>query len=212
MKERPILFSGEMVRALLAGTKTQTRRVVSARHLLGGPPLEYLLDVCPYGRPGDTLWVRESFWEAGDFHSVGDSGDCYQWVGGRRYVYAADGTPPNEPNRHYPDGLRNGAYAAADPHAIWRRFPSIHMPRPASRIALEVTRVRVERLQAMSEADAHAEGVTLIDGHRRRRDGLDYYSEYASLWDRLNFKRGYGWAKNPWVWVVEFKRIQPAGK
>jgi hypothetical protein len=193
MKERPILMSAPMVRAILAGTKTQTRRVVKpAPKLVGGawffykrglpvyvPNVSAAADSCPYGQPGDRLWVRESFRDA-----------RAAMLG--RVLYRADG----------------------ENICGWK--PSIHMPRHLSRITLEVTAVRVERLQDISEADAQAEGVTPkwepgCSG--RLMDALGGFSfrpaasAYAELWEQIN---GPGsWDANPWVWVIEFKRVTP---
>lgn len=171
MKERPILFQGAMVRALLAGTKTQTRRVCKLEVRAGMPEPEWqsLLKLCPYGQPGDRLWVRESF--SPYEHREG----CWYWADGR--IAAHDCTKPK---------------------------PSIHMHRWFSRITLEVTGVRAERLQNISDADALAEGVdrtnTSIPGYARQR--------YEKLWESINGADS--WAANPWVWVVEFKRLESA--
>ncbi len=171
-----------MVRAILAGTKTQTRRVVKDRHIgqidhskLPGPagwsrPM-------PYGKPGDRLWVRET-WQA---------------VSGNdraRHIM----THPR-PDRGW---LEYAATPRADEPAYkWR--PSIHMPRWASRITLEVTGVRVERLQDISEADAISEGTPFPCG--------GWVGGYQKLWESIH---GPGsWEANPWVWVVEFKRVSP---
>ncbi len=173
--EKPILFSGEMVRAILDGRKTQTRRVVRREHI---PFVHSLLAgwisgrwshlPLPYGRPGDQLWVRETWLE--------------DTVGNIRY--------------------RATERAVQDGNWKWR--PSIFMPRWASRISLEVTAVRVERVRDISEEDARAEGVDSIVA-------TDTYSSYRmgfrKLWDSINAKRGYSWESNPWVWVVEFKRV-----
>lgn len=231
MKERPILFSGAMVRALLDGSKTQTRRVCKSQPYSNGhgwdgsdimchndylPPSAMLMDYredgttyttsnmegwdfcCPYGQPGDQLWVRESFM---DLHGTGvehhdDSGRR------QRYAFAAD-SPPGS----YGDEARKG-YGLR-----WK--PSIHMPREVSRIQLEVVSVRVERLQSISEADAKAEGC-LASGWMPSYSNPDNagcdesksaVDEYADLWESIN---GAGsWAANPWVWVVEFKRVMP---
>lgn len=201
MKERPILFSATMVRAILAGTKTQTRRVVKSKHVpwLDLPWLENsvfnFLDgkwnqrQLPYGQPGDRLWVRESF----------------RLV--RTVLGGADGCkiPPSKfldsTRRFEADG------AVSYPDARMRVFgklrPGIHMPRWASRITLEVTGVRVERLQGISEADARAEG------YPGGPDDLGAIERpllwYRELWESIN---GHGsWDENPWVWVVEFKRV-----
>lgn len=200
MKERPILFSAPMVRALLAGTKTQTRRAIKApasvtsfQHFDGvrwdrmqGTQRGDTIN-CPYGQPGDQLWVRETFRRDLDrLHS-------------RKLIeYAAD------------DQWRDAGQASAFdfPDIGWR--PSIHMPRSASRITLEVTGVRIERLQDISEADALAEGVNVHpDHHGKPRTSI--YSPvqaYRDLWEQIN---GPGsWDANPWVWVVEFKHLEAA--
>ena len=204
MKERPILFSGPMVQAILDGRKTMTRRVckyqpsVSVRKagsmwgIKGGDALWHFghkIVSCPYGQPGDRLWVRETwmpFTEQGC--PVGAT------------IYRATDHPE-------PDG---------DSPLRWK--PSIFMPRWASRITLEITAVRVERVQDISEKDAKAEGcggyvggegpmsesvLAIEPGYNHPnffRDGFAY------LWDSLNAKRGYGWDANPWVWVISFKR------
>ena len=210
-KERPILFSGPMVRAILDNGKTQTRRVVKpqsailtdqmARALGVQPPARENQAVisCPYGAPGDRLWVRETWaafttptYEYGEADLI--EGPVIQEEAA--VVYRADGK--SMPER-------------------WR--PSIFMPRWASRILLEITDVRVERLQDISEDDARAEGITelsLQEGepgawwtaapdrclHSRTPTGA-----YRRLWQSIN---GDGsWDANPLVWVVSFKRLQP---
>jgi hypothetical protein len=193
MKERPILFNGEMVRAILEGKKTQTRRIVKYIPSLGEPEQwchkrnKYSLigdyrRFCPFGKPGNLLYVRETF------------GAWPHMMGGLQMdtlEYRADG-------EYCGDHAEN-----------WRWRPSIHMPRWASRIDLVIKNVRIERVNDITEEDAIAEGVksttTLTD------DGLDYTGLYAAehfqiLWDSINKKRGYGWDKNPWVWVIEFER------
>ena len=206
MKERPIIFSGPMVRALLDGSKTQTRRVMKPQLVYGtvaglfnswylpsgqgGGTLypngkEKILGTCPYGQPGDRLWVRESFCKI-----IGQSGG---WI---ETDYQAT----------YTHGFRLG-----DSLGLKKRWtPSIHMPRAASRITLEITSVRVERLQDISEADALAEGVTddgslVTDLAGNDRGGA--FAAFATLWEVIN---GVGsWDDNPWVWVVSFKRAFP---
>lgn len=169
IKERPILFSGEMVRAILDGRKTQTRRVAK------GIALEWLAPdmftpefvalpengLCPYGYSGDRLWVRETF------QSYGDG-----------FAYRA--TPVIPDNRN------------------WK--PSIFMPRSASRITLEITNVRVERLNEITEMDAEAEGVYVWSD-----SGNPAIWKFHCLWDDINGKK-YPWSSNPWVWVVEFQK------
>lgn len=238
MADRPILFSAPMVRALLAGTKTQTRRVVKPQ--LNGTAEGYTPKVywpardthmtsaltdpayvqcekpgdydgqiccgprvrCPNGQPGDRLWVRESFWLDRD-----------------GVAYKADqqgGSPWLEAGAH--KAMRVGANGT--PYvANWGWRPSIHMPRWASRITLEVTGVRVERLQDISEADAMAEGVDMnqyidmpyspsmphVTVTMKPRTGRE---AYAALWEQINGPES--WATNPWVWVVEFRRLETA--
>jgi hypothetical protein len=192
-RERPILFSGPMVRAILDGQKRQTRRVVSDWALSRVNPYPdpaFFLDMpdySPYGKAGDRLWVREAF--RGPDH-IGD-GD--QGVVGYGIQYAADGAfvPHGDCGC---DGPCSGVLIS---HPL---RPSIHMPRWASRLTLEVTEVRGERLQAITSVDARAEGCTATD----RASETD---AYHNLWDSLNAKRGYGWDVNPWVWVIAFQRI-----
>lgn len=203
IKERPILFSGPMVRALLAGTKTQTRRIVKS--FTGTFEINSTLDkkecwlnvtdaneqalcplLCPYGEPGVRLWVRETL-----FWSEHEDSYCYQ----------ADNAQ-----------LMLEAPTAPILKKIKPAIPSIHMPREACRLVLEVEAVRVERLQDISEADAVAEGIlTNEEGHYWSYDSGKFdpwytaKEAYASLWESIN---GAGsWEANPWVWVVEFKRL-----
>jgi hypothetical protein len=228
VKERGILFSAPMVRALLAGTKTQTRRIVKlprGGEVDGFAPDEFA--VCwsrqhqptgdellcsPYGIPGDRLWVRET-WQAIHVYIDPETGHGDD-------VEAAPSIPKA------PGTWWSVVYAAADPQAAYHRDdrgfgwrPGIHMPRWASRITLEVTSVRVERVQDISEADARAEGVRpffeayehigrdqrICTGEYAR--DAPYRASYACLWDEINGDRAL-WSSNPWVWVVEFQ-VQP---
>jgi hypothetical protein len=229
-RERPILFSGPMVRAILAGRKTQTRRIVKFSREVWKQPLphvEYADDgmpiwfsspphglrhrdpeyfkrgyPCPYGRPGDRLWVRETWQPTAHGKGLGTeihyhADESSEW---------RHGFVTNPSNKH------------------WR--PSIHMPRWASRITLEITGVRVERLNEISEEDAIAEGAELNAcdpkqwtpdmGYLPRcphyPDGCDCDPAFTArdwfsdLWESIN---GPGsWAENPWVWVVEFRRVE----
>lgn len=220
MKERPILFSGAMVRALLAGAKTQTRRVVTPqpdsrpgmactrlifKNRKGMPLLDEALEatepvlyrsLCPYGQPGDRLWVREA-------HYLTDNGH-------EKYpVYVVDEDAVRE---HLQSIDRLPVDFPADTKASHRRLrPSIHMPRWASRITLEITSVRVERLQDISAADALAEGIVRQpDGGYGLADTTHYHytdprQSYFILWEAIN---GAGSVDaNPWVWAVEFRRL-----
>lgn len=199
MKERPILFSGEMVRAILEGRKTQTRRLVknppayselyeTARRELHmgfeiqwfneGASLPFNYWQCPYGGIGSRLWVRETF-STTLTKAIPGFGD------GRDIRYTS---------------FRANEGSTPIPGQTWK--PSIFMPRDLSRITLEITAVRVERLQEITDADALAEGVdrtnTSIPGYAKER--------FRRLWDQINGKRA-SWQSNPWVWVVEFKKF-----
>jgi hypothetical protein len=183
-QERPILFSAPMVRAILDGRKTQTRRIVkgvdgnSWIRIKGGYGThvvdEKALAACPYGVPGDRLWVRETF-------QIRDT------IKGRR-ILVDQGSEK-----------RNGRHAnyRADAENVCRWRPSIHMPRWASRILLEVTDVRVQRLHDISEADACAEGVTPIpQRHRDEFDSAPHRETFVGLWVRINGPSA--WGVNPW--------------
>lgn len=212
VKERPILFSAPMVRAILEGRKTQTRRVVKPQPIDGNtkypgvyPAREYMgpkmtgkwgaylgesgadFHVSPYGKPGDRLWVRETWQAVQSWQEYG------VWF---RDEIDADGA-----------AIEDVCYRADDPKPDeigWR--PSIFMPRRFSRITLEVTGVRVERLGEITEEDAIAEGSQPIleppDG-----GSAPHAEGFRQLWNSIH---GPGaWQSNPWVWVIEFKRATP---
>lgn len=187
IKERPIIFSWPMVRALLEGRKTQTRRIVKVPSYIDADPGPYsdieecsceaasyphLCGIgkvsgcqvcihCPYGKPGDRLWVRETF----------------RFCDGQHVEFKAN-TPELESSE-------------------WRS--PIHMPRRACRLSLEITDVRVERVQNISEEDAHAEGFGVAFG-----PGM-FSRAFDSYWEEINGKTT-PWSSNPWVWVISFKR------
>lgn len=216
MTERPILFSAPMVRAILEGRKTMTRRVIKpqpiqrpgmncTRTIFFRRDGQELLDtvlgayfssansLCPYGQPGARLWVKETGWERPvrsekDMREGADTWD--------RYYYDADGLTEQD---------------TADFKAWgFKRRPSIHMPRWASRINLEITGVYVERLNEIGGPDCVSEGIPkmtrLSDGAPLRGDiWARQKTQFRELWESIN---GHGsWALNPWVWVVEFKRL-----
>lgn len=188
MTDRPILFSGPMVRALLDGRKTQTRRVLKPQpnRMNGGKPLnngrgsyssEFGWTRLPYGR-GDRLWVREA-WK------------CEE----RFHVVAPRDLPPRVPVYYSADpDLRDSS-----PGCAGRQRAGMHIPRWASRLTLIVTDVRVQRLQQISEVDAIREGVTLIEESIE-----DPRMAFMWLWDSLNASRGFGWDGNPWVCALTF--------
>ncbi len=221
MRERPILFNGSMVRAILAGQKTQTRRAVKVPPafdfiggagddqndpknfgaedenglwwaLAAGPSTDRVL-ACPFGQPGDRLWVRETWMDL-----TGTGIEHRDTATGKRmrYSYGAQspaGSASDEARKDF--GLK------------WR--PSIHMPRKACRLVLEITAVRVERLQAISDDDCAAEGVQRdrISGFNLERGtfwGPRPVDSFESIWDST----GGDWDSNPWVWVIDFKRVE----
>lgn len=218
MKERPILFSAPMVRAILEGRKTQTRRVAkpqfsewtttSEGDLWPAVPVNNITTLMPspYGKPGDRLWVRET-WGVVMEHCTEDT-----FYGG---VERTQSFWRERVQRDVGFVVCRADSGGDDGGEYWR--PSIHMPRWASRITLEVTGVRVERVQDISTADAIAEGV-IDDAWLEWREDVTNYAppgstiqdergKFAQLWNEINAKRGYGWDVNPWVWVIEFKPI-----
>lgn len=226
MKERPILFSAPMVRALLDGTKTQTRRVVKQQivrderfiggfKLIGpggvetaiGGPLAFFQS--PYGLPGDRLWVRETFYAWGHWtkrRNKAKGREAWHFVdetagAGKAYRYDADEKLPRRKRELHEVG--------------WWKRPAIFMPRAAVRITLGITGVRVERLQDISEADSAAEGCAknhngYFWGGPHAVSGLKQMATarqaYRDLWESINGPDS--WAANPWVWVVEFKHLE----
>ncbi|HEG1754139.1 hypothetical protein UXP21_02770 [Enterobacter kobei] len=220
MTERGMIFNGEMVRAILDGRKTQTRRIIKdctvgrdpiskfiqiGKKFIGCYPEdvpELIRECCPYGVPGDRIWVRETF--QGPLFNF-EQMEAYQEDSSKFKkpefcVYKADGKPAPE-------------FFDADDnlHCGWRS--SIHMPRWASRILLEITGVRVEQLKSISEEEARSEGVAqLREGFWKHyqpgwtQHQLSARGSFATLWESIY---GFGeWERNPWVWVVEFKRIE----
>lgn len=202
-RERPILFNDQMVRAILEGRKTVTRRVVKDTGFYAIDAAIHGNDValrerealstrCPFGQPGDRLWVREA-WQGPLISDEEQAANQSWWKDMTKFqdqahcAYRASGD-----NNEYvdPDGYF---------HCKWK--PSIHMPRWASRILLEITAVRVERLQDISDPGALAEGVS----HSEMHSGDSLVDVFARLWEST----GGDWAANPWVWVVEFKRVTP---
>ncbi|HBO2932179.1 TPA: hypothetical protein ACIR1J_000406 [Pseudomonas aeruginosa] len=205
MKERPILFTGPMVRAILEGRKTVTRRVVKPQPDFLGSMVDpntpfKTLDAglharitCPHGQPGDRLWVREAWAADAQVDAIAPR-DLSQ---GEPIWYPADFSVRQTGCSMISKG---------------RGRPSIHMPRWASRILLEITAVRIERLQDISEKQALAEGVEL-EGEGVCWAGAagtasdSPVESFRLLWELIN---GAGsWNANPWVWVVEFKRVTP---
>ena len=228
MKERGMIFNGEMVRAILDGRKTQTRRPVKFpvhdKNLgceLAGNELAGELSAGSYlnsafGKPGDRIWVRETWATLGN-----EDGCCVDWEGNlckgdersaaRIYRASCEQRPGDYGLWSIPDD------AYWKPHTKEHKFegawrPSIHMPRWASRILLEITDVRVERLNAISQEDAQAEGMELT-GWRPTYSDPDSggevwtpYDNFAQLWESIYGEES--WKANPWVWVITFRRVE----
>lgn len=219
MSEKPIIFSSEMVRQILAGNKTQTRRVIKPQPSGGWlvPPLGVIdgnyasngcrSDLkCPYVDQSNRgrLWVRETFYV-----------DHWSFVSRERLAEA----PPEGDWQDFTYYRVDGECCQQIPECQcadvgkpkWRS--PIHMPRWASRITLEITGVRVERLQNISEADAKAEGIEYpsrfaINGVcYPATQSKSYINTFSELWDKINGKK-HPWASNPFVWVIEFKRLE----
>nr|WP_202423981.1 hypothetical protein [Duganella lactea] len=227
-----------MVRALLDGKKTQTRRAFSTRMIdlmyvaahagevsyfvdqgfMEPNDASYVIDFCPHGQAGDRLWVRETWGVIS--HVLDQACNLIDWVPdrpaaaisempfGQGYysgyvIYAADGSYEWAGND---DG-------DGEPRSAWH--PSIHMPRAASRILLEIVSVRVERLKAITEADARAEGVSATGwqpsysnpDNAGGDESMSAVDAFCELWESINGADS--WVANPWVWVVEFKRVTP---
>lgn len=214
MKETPIIFSTDMVRAILDGRKTQTRRILKPQPDYGLEPFESYASIevgcyhpvvidkngeqqpgdeifgaytddgkwgwkCPYGQVGDLLWARETWYSTPNTKEL--------------LGYVANGNNPHE--------------------VPYRVKPSIHMRKCNARIWLEITGIRVERLQEISNSDVLTEGVSPFpngDTNRYLKAPKLTVGQYnfKELWDSINAKRGYGWETNPWVWVIEFRRIK----
>jgi hypothetical protein len=276
VKERPILFSGPMVRAILAERKTQTRRVVKldaelkargctslegawvdpgfgdGQYLhVPGPNETFHRLHSPIGFKGERLWVREAFWskhdtDMGDYGVVTANMDCLhlgkEFHPGWDFVATPEcQDPPKERGGRFTphDSVEPGDWWFGPPDDwdgtekdheargrwlflpwekdFYTKHPSIHMPRWMCRLELEIVNVRVERLQQISEADAKAEGVE-FDG-QWWRGGVHPVKgsaqcwptatrAFEALWGSVNAARGFGWEKNPWVWVIEFRRAQ----
>lgn len=225
--ERPMIFNSEMVRAILDGRKTQTRRVIKPQpkfkyhkvcnkevwcwkqYVWGkdglSPNVLSIGSNCPYGKVGDVLWVKEKYRVASLVSSNCDGTTTFD-------IQFAD------------DSYKRVSEIEPSSKPAGRWYSSIFMPKWATRIWLEITGIRVERVQDISEKDAKAEGIKpypndipiTVQGIGAGCEG--YIAEvgkltkhklaFCELWDSINAKRGFGWDKNPWVWVIEFKRIE----
>jgi len=211
MKERPALFNPEMVTGILNLTKTKTRRIVKYPTAEGehgwfktDTGFEYKLGgskrpVCPYGKKGDRLWVKEThylygFWnKSSEFTKTGKQ--KYEFICDKEYKAKYLSNPPSD-------------IKTKKSELGWFKRPSIFMYRWASRIQLEINNIRTERIQEISASDCLAEGINIDPEYFKKMPGkILAFEKFKSLWDSINEKRGYSWDKNPWVWVVEFKVI-----
>ena len=218
MTEKPILFSGPMIRAILEGRKTQTRRVIDFSRVSSrvgpfccGPDgydtvADKLIErvpwtanrimqmlKCPYGGPGDRLWVRET-WGC----------DPNDWAGGPEYCKPLIVYKASWPDEYITVNHCKGTEYPASGEYHWGWHPSIFMPRWASRITLEVEQVRVQRVQEISEDDALAEGIDQCNSSV----GWIVRERFQRLWDTINGTHpGRSWSDNPWVWCVSFRRL-----
>lgn len=227
MKERPVIFNGEMVRAILDGRKTQTRRVMKHQPKQhdhknydtapwsDAPPAYYNVNSadwackycgegigfdgrsvyrCPFGRVGDRLWVREAY-----------QGPLFNFDQMETYLEDTSKFERPEFCEYRADGGKTPEYYDADDNLRYGWKPSIHMPRWASRITLEITAVRVERLQDTSEEDAKSEGVAPSQHIITPPEAL-YRVGFLKLWQSIYGEES--WGANPWVWVIEFRRVE----
>ncbi len=249
MNEKPILFKEEMIRAILAGNKTQTRRIVNPQpesdvdvvENTGGNlwyfynkekaklnyPQYINMRKCPYGIPGDELWIREtwkiqSFMEGEPIEFLYKDGkvmdehelERWQWSKYEEWHERVTMKATNElveSDLEPDDDSGNFLWTGKESPLKWH--PSIFLPRWGSRIQSGVDNIRVERVQDISEEDAKAEGVSLddyqytsfpVEGER-----VETYKEgFEILWDKINKKRGFGWDENPWVWTVDMNNIK----
>ena len=225
---KPILFSTPMVKAILAGHKSQTRRVVKFSKGLSPTWSGYTPDgavlygsnnvpaaKAPY-KPGDILWVRET-WRIGAWNVDGCIAVDYKADGTvRREWLMVDDEEQFEKYwiQSSEDAKKaglstddNGEYHWDPGEAPTRWRPSIFMPREASRLYLKVTDVRAKRVQDIIGDQCAAEGIALYSGPVGKRE--DYYrGEFLKLWDNLNAKRGFSWSANPWVWVISFEKTE----
>jgi hypothetical protein len=212
-KERPILFSGPMIRALLNNEKTQTRRVIKGVFQSDGMdcikdwdegPSDLAIaprnwEMCPYGQPGDRLWVRETF-------CVLDKDGWWEPGQPRDKLYNVTGYPRRNAIAYKCECDGESDRIRQELGYKWK--PSIFMPRWASRLTLELTDVRVQRVQEITANDAVEEGCCYLgeDDVKRNRRSVDAFRD---LWDSINAKRGYSWESNPHVWALTFRKVKP---
>lgn len=230
MNEHPIIFSGSMVRAILDGRKSMTRRVIKPQphpcaparidcHELESSGYGYFDEEtdykCPYGAPIDLLWARETWrvgaWDVGKGIAVDYKADGYA-----RREYLSEWVPDLGQRARLIGQSQEDAIKAGLPDFKWepgqspcRWRPSIHMPRWASRITLKVTDIRVERVQEINGRDVLAEGVD--NGMSNPAMGIRWENmqraAFRELWNSINAARGFCWISNPWVWVISFERV-----
>ena len=234
MKERPVIFKAEMVKAILDGSKTQTRRIIKTFDFMGDDcihvrdhnnkkiaPLscqtmkeqtDVANNFCPHGKAGEKLWVRENFKVINFYEGFDDGGDHFAVA--TATIEYQDGTTKDVElscNVPLPDGREIDEIVQAERAFKKKIVPSIHMPRWASRIELEIIDIRAERLNDIADKDAIAEGIycELTDGRFNcvgDKYVMPYKPKFVGLWESINGKGS--WSENPWVWIVEFKKVK----
>jgi len=206
VKETGLICTAESVRSILVGRKTQTRRVIMPQpfHAGKGEDCECLTDghchfcepKCRYGQPGDRLWVKENL-----------------YIAPPRFSSPAEATHRDNAGRprlvSYSEAMDGDSVRCANDYGV-KETPSIFMPKWACRIWLEVTNIRVERVQEISYADCIAEGIVDVAraAKRSKRPGEHPIEQFRTRWESINLHRGFGWDLNPWVWVIEFKKLE----
>lgn len=218
MKERPIIFHESLIESLLDGRKTQTRRVMKVQPPQGWGGISdraAMLTECPHGKPGDLLWVREAWGKGGGYgeecQTVCYKSDSTCYIGSEQY--------PVEDVIRGTFGSPESTITYSSPRDNKWNSP-VAMPRWASRITLEITCVRVERLQDISVKDSRAEGVQELPLQKGKPGSWWRYEAFASkhyrteidafrgLWTNINKSPENSWEANPWVWVIDFKKLE----
>jgi len=201
MKERPIIFNNEMVKAIIDGRKTQTRRIIKNSPKIPNIGAFYwfaknakkedsIWNFCPYGNTGNHLWVRNNWYHYMTGASNKNNEQAWDEATNTVRWYAGGRIENCEPTLN----------------SMWKKKPSIFMPRWASIITLKIKDIRIERLQDIAENDAKEEGAPFYQDFSKNSG---YRAGFIMLWDQLNAKRGYPWDSNPRVWVIRFERVKP---
>ena len=193
MGEYPILFTTENVKNILENRKSQTRRVI--KHPESYEHIRECDFCCPYGQVGDRLWVKETHYRFGHWSKNG-----FSKTGKQKWLFKAN----DKEVRYFDNPPTENLHSLGEKNAVgWFKRSSLFLPRWASRITLEITEIRVQRVQEISLEDAEAEGVNVYDSTGEYGDVLDF----RTLWNKINGKK-YPWEDNCWVWAISFKRVE----